>query len=139
MSTPKPEDYIFYKGDKFQIEFYYNVAGKLPAKEYLEGSKSSLELKVKLATLVKHMAEYGKIYDITKFRIVDHKDKIYEFKPLSHRFFNFFYEEKRIIITNAYMKKSRKIDKKELIKAINIKTDYIHRVKGGTYYEKNKN
>lgn len=138
MSLPKTIEYIFYKGSKFQIEFYYNGAGKLPAKEYLEASKSSLDLKLKIAALVKYITEYGKIYDTTKFRIVDRKEKIYEFKPLNHRFFNFFYKGKKIIITNAYMKKSQKLDKKELKKAINMKKDYTNRVKGGTYYEKKK-
>lgn len=134
----KTEEYIFYKGNKFQVEFYYNEGGKLPAKEYLEGPKSSLELRLKLAALVKYIAEYGKIYDTTKFRIVDRKEKIYEFKPLSHRFFNFFYKGRKIIITNAYMKKSQKVDQKELKKAINMKKDYTYRTKGGTYYEKEK-
>lgn len=138
MPIPKTEEYIFYKGSKFQIEFYYNEVGKLPAKEYMEGSKSSLDLKLKFAALVKYIAEYGKIYDITKFRIVDKKEKIYEFKPLGHRFFNFFYKGRKIIITNAYMKKSQKVDRKELKKAINMKKDYTHRTKGGTYYEKKK-
>lgn len=110
--------------------------GGLPAKEYLE--TSPLEVKLKLATLVKYMADFGKIYDVTKFRLVDPKEKIYEFKPLSHRFFNFFYKGGKIIITNAYHKKSQKVDRKQLKKAIDMKKDYVSREKGGTYYEKEK-
>lgn len=78
----------------------------MPAKEYLENT--SLDVKVKLAALVKYIAEHGKFFDITKFRQVDSKEKIYEFKPVGHRFFNFFYEGGKIIITNAYMKKLRR-------------------------------
>ena len=132
--TPKKEQYVFYRGERFQVEFYFTDHGALPAKEYLEDT--SLDVKAKLAALVKYIAEEGRIFDITKFRVVDHKDKIYEFKPLGHRFFNFFYEGGKIIITNGYMKKSQKVSSRDLEKAKNYKRDYSHRVKGGVYYEK---
>lgn len=134
MAILKKEDYIFYQGERFQVEFYFTEGGKLPAKEYLE--KTSMDVKVKLAALVKYIAEQGKLFDITKYRQVDPKEKIYEFKPVGHRFFNFFYEGGKIIITNAYMKKSQRVSKKDLEKAKTMKKDYIARVKGGIYYEK---
>lgn len=134
MIIPKKEDYIFYQGERFQVEFYFTGAGKMPAKEYLE--TASLDVKVKLTALVKYIAEHGRLFDITKFRQVDPKEKIYEFKPVGHRFFNFFYEGGKIIITNAYMKKSQKASKKDLEKAKILKKEYICRVKGGIYYEK---
>jgi phage-related protein len=131
---PKQEDYIFYRGEKFQVEFYFTDVGEVPAKEYLENT--SLDVKIKLAALVKYIAEQGKLFDITKFRQVDPKEKIFEFKPVGHRFFNFFYEGGKIIITNGYMKKSQKVSARDLEKARNMKNDYIARVKGGVYYEK---
>jgi phage-related protein len=134
VAIPKKEDYIFYRGEKFQVEFYFTETGKIPAIEYLE--KTSLDVKVKLAALVKYIAEHGKIFDITKFRLVDSQEKIFEFKPVGHRFFNFFYEGGKIIITNGYMKKSQKVSTRDLEKARNTKKDYIVRVKGGVYYEK---
>lgn len=133
MAKPKKEEYIFYHGEKFQVELYFTPSGNIPAKEYLE--EADLNVRVKLAALVKYIAEQGKIFDVTKFRIVDTKEKIYEFKPLQYRFFNFFYEEKKIIITNGYTKKSQKVSKKDLKIAINIKKDYVCRVREGRYYE----
>lgn len=135
MAIPKKEEYVFYQGERFQIEFYFTETGKIPAKEYLENT--SLDVKVKLAALVKYVAEHGKIFNITKFRLVDSKEKIFEFKPLQYRFFNFFYEGEKIIITNGYMKKSQKVSRRDLWKARELKKDYIRRVKGGSYYEKN--
>ncbi|MBU1121636.1 MAG: type II toxin-antitoxin system RelE/ParE family toxin [Candidatus Omnitrophica bacterium] len=134
MKILKKEDYVFYQGEKFQVEFYCTAEGKIPAKEYLENA--SLDVKVKLAALVRYIAEHGKLFDITKFRQVDPKEKIYEFKPAGHRFFNFFYKGGKIIITNAYMKKSQKVSRKDLEKAKTIKKDYMTRVEGGVYYEK---
>ena len=93
-------------------------------------------MQVKLAALVKYVADHGKIFDITKFRKVDSKDNIFEFKPIDHRFFSFFYKGRKIIITNAYMKKSQKISKRGLEKAKNMKKTYIDRLKEGIYYEK---
>ena len=81
IAQPKKEEYIFYQGEKFQVEFYFTEAGKIPAKEYLE--EAALDIKVKLSALVKYIAEHGKIFDITKFRVVDSKEKIYEFKPFA--------------------------------------------------------
>ena len=57
MTLPKKEDYIFYQGEKFQVEFYFTKTGKIPAKEYLE--KESLDVQVKLAALVKYIADHG--------------------------------------------------------------------------------
>jgi len=134
VAIPKKEEYIFYQGEKFQIEFYFTKTGKIPAKEYLEDA--ALDVKVKLAALVKYIGEQSKIFDITKFRMVDSKEKIFEFKPLQYRFFNFFYEGGKIIITNGYMKKSQKVSRRDLERARESKKDYICRVKGGGYYEK---
>lgn len=130
---PKPEEYVFYRGVKFQVEFYFNDKGEFPAKEYFDAADR--QVKIKFLALVKYMAEEGRLFDEGKFRIVDKYEKIYEFKPLAERFFNFFYEGKKIILTNAYRKKGQKVDKRELIRAISLKKDYELRVKGGIYYE----
>jgi phage-related protein len=135
MTVPKKEDYIFYQGNKFQVEFYFTETGKIPAKKYLENE--SIDVQVKLATLVKYIADHGRLFDKTKFRIVDTENKIFEFKPKAHRFFSFFYRDKKIIISNAYMKKFQKVSKNDLERAKNIKKDYITRLTGGKYYEKN--
>ena len=135
MKRPKKEDYIFYQGEKLQVEFYFTETGEMPAKEYLE--KESLEVKVKLAALVKYIAGHGGLFNKTKFRKVDSKEKIFEFKPTNHRFFSFFYEGQKIIITNAYRKKTQKVNKRNLEKVRNMKITYTGRVKEGGYYEKN--
>ena len=66
---------------------------------------------------------------------MDSKDNIFEFKPVNYRFFGFFYKGKKIIITNAYMKKSQKVSKRDLEKAKNMKKTYTARLKRGIYYE----
>lgn len=133
MIRPKQEEYIFYQGAKFQVEFYFSERGELPAKEYFDSSEQLI--KVKLLALVKYIAEHGKLFDETKFRPVNKKEKIYEFKPMQERFFNFFTEGQRIILTNAYRKKSQKVDSREIARAIRMKRDYECRAKEGKYYD----
>ncbi len=135
MGCPSQEEYIFYRGEKFQVEFYFTQKGKMPAKEYL--GLVDEQVKLKLLYMVKGIAENGRIFDETKFRLVDKQEKIFEFKPKEERFFSFFYEGGKIIITNAYPKKSQKVDQRELVKAINSKMDYEFRTRGGIYYENN--
>ena len=130
---PKSEEYIFYQGEKFQIEFYYTEKGEIPAREYLE-SISSRKVVVKLAAYVKLIADEGMLYDEKRYRIVDRRERIYEFKPANYRFFNFFHAGRRIIITNGYAKKSRKADRRELRRAVNLKKDYERRISEGRYY-----
>jgi len=133
VNQPRQEDYVFYQGEKFQVEFFFTGKGELPAKEYFDSLDRQVQ--IKFLALVKRLAEEGRLFDETKFRLVDKKQKIYEFKPMADRFFNFFYEGKRIIITNAYRKKGQKVDSRELARAISLKKDYEWRVKGGAYYE----
>ena len=133
MRCPPQEENVFYRGEKFQIEFYFTQRGIMPAKEYYDASDKYI--RVKLYSLVRYLATNGRLFDERKFRLVDKKEKIYEFKPNDERFFNIFWEGKRIILTNAYPKKGQKVDQRELERAINSKRDYEFRVKGGVYYE----
>lgn len=133
MHRPKIEDYVFYQGTKFQVEFYFTEKGELPAKEYFDSADPLVQ--TKLLALVKYMAENGKLFDDEKFKNVDKNEKIYEFKPMAERFFNFFTAGRRIIITNAYRKKGQKVDPRALAMAISLKKDYEYRIKKGQYYE----
>lgn len=134
MSQPSESEYVFYRGTKFQVEFYFTDKGALPAKEYLDNLDH--KIKAKLGALVVRMAEEGRIFDETKYREVDKDAKVFEFKLMAYRFFNFFYKDRRILITNAYRKKSQKVDPRELQKAINMKKDYERRRREGSYYGK---
>lgn len=83
MKRPKPEDYIFFQGEKFQVEFFFNEKCELPAKKHFDSA--GYQAQIKLLALVKYIAENGKLFDNTKFRLVDKRKKIYEFKPKAER------------------------------------------------------
>ena len=83
--------------------------------------------------ILKRIGDFGKISDKTKFRNED--DGIYAFKPQPNRFLSFFTTDKKIIITEGFLKKSSKLPKNIKNKTINIRTDYLNRIKEGSYYE----
>jgi hypothetical protein len=84
--------------------------------------------------LFKRMGDFGRINDITKFR--NEGDRIFAFKPQPDRYLSFFCTGKKIVLTNAFHKKSDKLPMNEKERAIKRMKDYEMRVKKGEYYEK---
>ncbi|MBR4629460.1 MAG: type II toxin-antitoxin system RelE/ParE family toxin [Treponema sp.] len=125
------KEYIAYQGEKFTIEWYYSQNGESQPLEFFK-KLSPLEQQ-KFFYLVKRIGDFGFISDKTKFRNED--DGIYAFKPQPNRFLSFFFEGGKIIITNAFVKKSQKLKKQDKECAISARTDYLERIKEGTYYE----
>lgn len=72
--------------------------------------------------LVKKMGDFGVIFDKTKFR--NEGDGIYAFKPQPDRYLCFFFVGKKIIVTNAFHKKSDKLPKSEKDTALKNMANY---------------
>ncbi len=83
--------------------------------------------------LLKRMGDFGRIFDKTKFR--NEGDRIFAFKPQPDRFLCFFATGRKIIITNAFVKKSNKLPSAEKGRALRAKADFEARVRKGNYYE----
>ncbi|MCL1992673.1 MAG: type II toxin-antitoxin system RelE/ParE family toxin [Spirochaetes bacterium] len=118
---------LIYNGSKFSVKWYYDKDGKSVAFDYFE--KSAEEQQDKFLILVKKMGDFGKIYDITKFR--SEGDGIYAFKPQPDRYLSFFTEGREIIVTNGFRKKTDKLPKNEKELAIRCRQDYLARKAGG--------
>jgi hypothetical protein len=138
ITYPHPDDYLFYEGKTFSVEWYYTAAGRLPAYDYFLGMDETDQERLRGAVAYIADRPIGTILPRTIYRLEDAADKIYAFKPRDERFFNFMTAGRRIIITNAYRKHSRKmgrIDREDLAVAIRYRADYIRRRQEGTYYE----
>jgi phage-related protein len=118
---------VIYSGEKFTLEWYYDKNGKSAVYEYF--CKSTEELQDKFFVLVKKMGDIGKIFDITKFR--NEGDGIYAFKPQPDRYLSFFTDNKKIIVTNGFKKKTEKLPKNEKKLAMKYRQDYLERKTGG--------
>ena len=118
---------LIYKGSKFSIKWYYDINGKSVAFDYFNGATEDLQ--DKFLILVKKMGDFGKIYDIKKFR--NEGDGIYAFKPQPDRYLSFFTDGREIIVTNGFKKKTDKLPKNEKDLAIRYRQDYLERKTGG--------
>lgn len=127
--------HILYRGEKLQVEFYFSEEGRIPAKELLE-SINDRKIAVKLTALAKLIADRAVVYDEKKYRIIERRHRIFEFKILCYRFFSFFSAGGKVIITSGYRKGSKKVNKQELNRAIRLKQNYTERVERDEYYEK---
>ena len=125
------KEYVAYRGEKFTIEWYYNQKNESQPLEFFN-SLSAVEQQ-KFFHLVKRIGDFGFISDKTKVR--NEEDGIYAFKPQPNRFLSFFFEGGKIIITNAFVKKSQKLKKQDKDSAITARADYLKRVKENSYYE----
>ncbi len=113
-------DCVVYIGKCFTVEWFYDSNGYSQAFEYFKSTNQSQ--KRKFFILVKRIAEFGKIMDITKFR--NEGDEIYAFKPKPDRYLCFFIKGKKIIITNAFCKRTDKLPKNEKDKSLKAKEIY---------------
>jgi len=127
----KNKEFIAYEGEEFTIEWYFSPLGKSNALEYYNDLTEPQ--KEKLFHLFQRMGDTGSITNKEKFNYEG--DHIFAFKPVPDRFLCFFFEGSRIIVTNAFQKKTQKLPPREKERALKAKDDYAKRYKEGTYYE----
>lgn len=123
--------FVAHKGDVFTIEWYFDDRGKSDVLEYFE--ELTDDRKKKITHLFYLLGDFGKIRSEEKFRYEG--DQIYALKPTPDRFLCFFFEGSRVIVTNAYEKKTAKMPSREKDKALKAKEDFTKRYKKGIYYD----
>ena len=128
------KEYVAYSGSEYQVEWYYAPNGKSQALEYF--NELSESERIKTWNLFRSLAESGRIYSETKFRYEG--NKIYAFKPHPHRFLCFFFEGRKVIVTNAFWKKQDKLPENEKYRALKSMESFKQRRNDNTYYEKDE-
>ncbi|MBE9561251.1 MAG: type II toxin-antitoxin system RelE/ParE family toxin [Proteobacteria bacterium] len=125
-------EFVAYKGEILTIEWFFDENGNSDALDFFESLFNAQKRNILI--LFKRIGDFGKISDITKFR--NEGNKIYAFKPQPNRFLSFFHTGKKIIVTNAFRKKTKKPPKKEKLFALKQMNSYVSRVKTGEYYDR---
>ena len=125
------KEFIAYKGEALTVEWFFNEKGKSEALDFFETLSNAQKRKTLM--LFKRIGDFGKIFDITKFR--NEGEKIFVFKPQPDRCLSFFYVGKKIVITNGFRKKAQKLPKEEKNLALKRMKNYDLRVTNGNYYE----
>lgn len=125
------KEYIVFNGSEFIIEWYFDSKGQSAVLDYFDALNE--EEQIKSLGLFELMGTIGEIKNRTKFNYEG--DKIYAFKPQPHRFLCFFFSGGKIIVTNAFHKKTDKLPMGEKKRALKFKEDYELRTNRGDYYE----
>ena len=111
----------------FEIEFYELPNGRKPVEEFLD----SLNVKMRNKALdsLAILKEFGNMLREPYSKPIG--DGIFElrikFSSDITRIFYFFYVENKIILTNGFIKKSRKTPNEEIVLAKKYKSDYESR------------
>lgn len=115
----------------FSVEFYTKSSGEKPAKDFLLSLDE--KMKVKALGIVELLQEYGNQLREPYSKPLE--DGIFELRIKVGnnitRVFYFFYYEKRIILTNGFVKKSQKTPKNEKMLAKKYREDFLNREKRG--------
>lgn len=115
------------KMDKFTVEFYEKENGDIPAEEFLDGL--NIRMKTKLVGLIKILQEKGNLLREPYSKPLG--DGIFELRckvgnDIS-RVLYFFYYNGKIIMTNGFVKKTRKTPRAVIDRAKAYRDDYLER------------
>ncbi len=116
------ENNIYIRGKWGNIEYAINKNGGMPAKEYIEAMDT--RERIKIETLLKRMADEGRIYGEGRFRKIKGTNSIFEFKSGRHRLFC-FNSGKSWILTNGFIKQKMKTPKIDIARAEKIRKEHI--------------
>jgi len=112
---------------KRNIEFYRTESGKCPTEEFLEVQNEKTLIKIlstfKLVEQLDNVPKkfYKKITGTKLFEIrVEWQSNIYRFPCFNHN-------NKLVVTTHGFQKKTQKLPKKEIDKAIKYMEDYLRR------------
>ncbi|MDA2922877.1 type II toxin-antitoxin system RelE/ParE family toxin [Patescibacteria group bacterium AH-259-L07] len=119
---------IYNNSEKYNVYYYRNSQnGRVPVFEYIQ--KLSVKEKAKVAVYIKLLRDYKGYLDEPYSRYVRKglRELRVDFSHNKHRVFYVLVEEKRIILLHAFLKKTAKTPKQEIIRALNNFEDYKNR------------
>ena len=117
---------VAYQGQFFTIEFFQK-GNSYPADEFLK--VLDVKVQARAYALFVRLADHRMVRNKQKFRILEGTDGIFEFKPTDQlRILCFFTSDRRVILTNAFIKKSNKTPQEELIRAESYKKDFYSKL-----------
>lgn len=116
------------KMGKFIVEFYETENGNIPVEKFLK--MLDVKMRAKLLGIIKILQEKGNRLREPYSKHLD--DGIFELRGKVgsdiSRVLYFFYYNKKIILTNGFIKKTQKTPKTEIDKAKKYRSDYLERI-----------
>ena len=113
--------------DKFEVEFYEDKNGNQPAREFLLSLDK--KMRAKMADTISILQDNG--YELREPYSKHLSEGIFELRAKVGsditRVLYFFYVDKKIILTNGFIKKTQKTPSKEILRAKKCRADYLKR------------
>lgn len=121
---------------QFEVIFYEDIKGNEPVKDFLIDCDT--KMRAKFVGLLEVLEEKGNNLREPYSKYLE--DGIFEIRckigsDIS-RILYFFYYEKKIILTNGFIKKTQKTPQKEIRLAKNRRKDYIERIERNDHIRK---
>ena len=115
----------------FEVDFYRLPDGSSPVQDFMDGMEKNM--RAKSLSGIAALKQAGNTLREPFSRYID--DGVFELRikvsTNISRIFYFFQSGKRIILTNGYVKKTQKMDRREFEKAVAYKKDYERSAKHG--------
>ena len=115
----------------YTIKYYESAKGEKPVNKYLD----SLSAKARAAFIKRQELLERGLLPFKRPYIAYLRNKIYEFRVKTdnnqHRTLFFFIFKKSLLFTHGFMKKTEKVPKKEIDRALKYKADFEERYKKG--------
>lgn len=115
--------------DKFEVEFYTKDSGEKPAKDFI--LSLDIKMRAKLMGVVNILEEMGNQLREPYSKHLE--DGIFEIRGKIGtditRVLYFFYYDRKIILTNGFVKKTQRTPKQEIKLAKAYRKDFLERVK----------
>ena len=116
----------------FNINFYQNIQGRQPVKEYMDTLQASADSNKDSRIKLKKIYEYLEVLSLTGTRAgepyVKHiQDDLWELRPLRDRIFFFCWQGDRFILLHHFMKKTQRTPRREIEQALRNREDFIER------------
>ena len=112
---------------EFEVEFYETTDCDKPAKDFLISLDN--KMRAKMASMISLLQENG--YNLREPYSKHLSEGIFELRAKVGsditRVMYFFYIDRRVILTNGFVKKTKKTPLKELEKAKKYRQDYLRR------------
>lgn len=119
----------------YKIVIYHDENGNSEFEDYyLELNKKSLTSKDAriqyniISRYIKYLERYG-TRELPKDYAKQITGDIWELRPDRHRILYFYYKDDTYVLLHHFIKRTRKTPKKEIIKAIKERDDYVRRNK----------
>lgn len=115
---------------RFEVEFYETTSGEQPARDFLLSLDK--KMRAKMADMISILEDNG--YELREPYSRHLSEGIFELRAKVGsditRVMYFFYVDRRIILTNGFVKKTQKTPRAELERAKKYRADYLRKQEG---------